>query len=168
MAYFLKKTTPSKKGLYLQIYEGYYVPGKGKRNRSFKALGYYDELKAKGIEDPIAWAKGQIDGLNEGLGARKDAQIGDSSTSKNAGYFLAKAMFDALGKGFCRDLDIVARPHRAQYDFAAFLKTLTYAQIVEPGSKLKAFRDVIPNLYGAEPYSYDQILDGVNFMLSAR
>ena len=84
MAYFLKKTTPSKKGLYLQIYEGYYVPGKGKRNRSFKALGYYDELKAKGIEDPIAWAKGQIDGLNEGLGARKDAQIGDSSTSKNA------------------------------------------------------------------------------------
>ena len=164
MAYFLKKTTPSKKGLYLQIYEGYYVPGKGKRNRSFKALGYYDELKAKGIEDPIAWAKGQIDGLNEGLGARKDAQIGDSSTSKNAGYFLAKAMFDALGKGFCRDLDIVARPHRAQYDFAAFLKTLTYAQIVEPGSKLKAFRDVIPNLYGAEPYSYDQILDGVNFI----
>ena len=164
MAYFLKKTTPSKKGLYLQIYEGYYVPGKGKRNRSFKALGYYDELKAKGIEDPIAWAKGQIDGLNEGLGARKDAQIGDSSTSKNAGYFLAKAMFDALGKGFCRDLDIVARPHRAQYDFAAFLKTLTYAQIVEPGSKLKAFRDVIPNLYGAEPYTYDQILDGVNFI----
>ena len=164
MAYFLKKTTPSKKGLYLQIYEGYYVPGKGKRNRSFKALGYYDELKAKGIEDPIAWAKGQIDGLNEGLGARKDAQIGDASASKNAGYFLAKAMFDALGKGFCRDLDIVARPHRAQYDFATFLKTLTYAQIVEPGSKLKAFRDVIPNLYGAEPYTYDQILDGVNFI----
>ena len=164
MAYFLKKTTPSKKGLYLQIYEGYYVPGKGKRNRSFKALGYYDELKAKGIGDPIAWAKGQIDGLNEGLGARKDAQIGDASTSKNAGYFLAKAMFDALGKGFCRDLDIVARLHRAQYDFATFLKTLTYAQIVEPGSKLKAFRDVIPNLYGAEPYTYDQILDGVNFI----
>ena len=164
MAYFLKKTTPSKKGLYLQIYEGYYVPGKGKRNRSFKALGYCDELKAKGIEDPIAWAKGQIDGLNEGLGARKDAQIGDASTSKNAGYFLAKAMFDALGKGFCRDLDIVARLHRAQYDFATFLKTLTYAQIVEPGSKLKAFRDVIPSLYGAEPYTYDQILDGVNFI----
>ena len=164
MAYFLKKTTPSKKGLYLQIYEGYYVPGKGKRNRSFKALGYYDELKAKGIGDPIAWAKGQIDGLNEGLGARKDAQIGDASASKNAGYFLAKAMFDALGKGFCRDLGIVASSHRSQYDFATFLKTLTYAQIVEPGSKLKAFRDVIPNLYGAEPYTYDQILDGVNFI----
>ena len=73
-------------------------------------------------------------------------------------------MFDALGKGFCRDLDIVASSHRSQYDFATFLKTLTYAQIVDPGSKLKAFRDVIPNLYGAEPYTYDQILDGVNFI----
>ena len=164
MAYFLKKTTPSKKGLYLQIYEGYYVPGKGKRNRSFKALGYFDDLKAKGIEDPIAWAKGQIDELNEARGARKDAQIGDSSTSKNAGYFLAKAAFDALGKGFCRDLNIVASSYKSQYDFATFLKTLTYAQIVEPGSKLKAFRDVIPNLYGAGSYTYDQILDGVNFI----
>lgn len=164
MAYFLKKTTPSKKGLYLQIYEGYYVPGKGKRNRSFKALGYFDDLKAKGIADPIAWAKGQIDELNEDQGARKDAQIGDASTSKNAGYFLAKAAFDALGKGFDRDLDIVAQLHKAQYDFATFLKTLTYAQIVEPGSKLKVFRDVIPNLYGAESYTYDQILDGVNFI----
>ena len=164
MAYFLKRTTPSKKGLYLQIYEGYYVPGKGKRNRSFKALGYYDDLKAKGIDDPIAWAKGQIDELNGSSKLAKERQIGDSSTSKNAGYFLAKAMFDALGKGMDRDLRIVASSYRSQYDFAAFLKTLTYAQIVEPGSKLRVYRDVIPNLYGAESYTYDQILDGVNFI----
>ena len=164
MRYFLKKSTPSKKGLYLQIYRTNYVPGKGNKNRSYKALGYFDDLKAKGIEDPIAWAKGQIDELNGGSRLAKERQIGDASTSKNAGHFLAKAMFDALGKGFCRDLNIVAQLHRAQYDFATFLKTLTYAQIVEPGSKLKVFRDVIPNLYGAESYTYDQILDGVNFI----
>ena len=164
MRYFLKKSTPSKKGLYLQIYRTNYVPGKGNQNRSYKALGYYDELKAKGIEDPIAWAKGQIDELNGSSKLAKERQIGDSSTSKNAGYFLAKAVFDALGKGMDRDLNIVAQLHKAQYDFATFLKTLTYAQIVEPGSKLKVFRDVIPNLYGAEPYTYDQILDGVNFI----
>jgi len=164
MSFFVKKSVPSKKGVYLQIYESFYVPGKGKRNRSYKALGYVSDLKAKGIADPIAWAQGQIDELNEAQGARKDAQIGDSSTSKNAGYFLAKAVFDALGKGMDRDLNIVARLHKSQYDFATFLKTLTYAQIVEPGSKLKAFRDVIPNLYGAESYTYDQILDGVNFI----
>ena len=40
MRYFLKKSTPSKKGLYLQIYQSSYVPGKGPRNRSYKAIGY--------------------------------------------------------------------------------------------------------------------------------
>ena len=47
MVYFLKKTTPSKKGLYLQIYQSYYVPGKGKRNKSYQVIGYVDELKEK-------------------------------------------------------------------------------------------------------------------------
>lgn len=164
MRYFLKKSVPSKKGLYLQIYRTNYVPGKGSQNRSYKVLGYVAELKAKGIDDPIAWAKGQIDELNCGHALAKERQIGDASTSKNAGHFLVKAMFDALGKGMDRDLNIVASSYKSQYDFATFLKTLTYAQIVDPDSKLKAFRDVIPNLYGAEPYTYDQILDGVNFI----
>lgn len=162
MRYFLKKTTPSKKGMYLQIYRTNYVPGKGNQNKSYKALGYVDELKAKGIGDPIEYAKGLIDELNGQHKLLKEKQIGDASTSKNAGYFLAKAMFDALDMD--RDLNIVASSYKSQYEFAKFLRSLTYAQIVDPGSKLKMYRDIIPNLYGAERYTYDQILDGVNFM----
>lgn len=162
MRYFLKKTTPSKKGMYLQIYRTNYVPGKGNQNKSYKALGYVDELKAKGIEDPIEYAKGLIDELNGQHKLLKEKQIGDASTSKNAGYFLAKAMFDALGMD--RDLNIVASSYKSQYEFAQFLRSLTYAQIVDPGSKLKMHRDTIPNLYGAERYTYDQILDGINFI----
>lgn len=162
MRYFLKKTTPSKKGMYLQIYRTNYVPGKGNQNKSYKALGYVDELKAKGIEDPIEYAKGLINELNGQHKLLKEKQIGDASTSKNAGYFLAKAMFDALDMD--RDLNIVASSYKSQYEFAKFLRSLTYAQIVDPGSKLKIYRDIIPNLYGAERYTYDQILDGVNFM----
>lgn len=162
MRYFLKKTTPSKKGMYLQIYRTNYVPGKGNQNKSYKALGYVDELKAKGIEDPIEYAKGLIDELNGQHKLLKEKQIGDASTSKNAGYFLAKAMFDALGMD--RDLNIVASSYKSQYEFAPFLRSLTYAQIVDPGSKLKMHRDTIPNLYGAERYTYDQILDGINFI----
>lgn len=162
MRYFLKKTTPSKKGVYLQIYRTNYVPGKGNQNKSYKALGYVDELKAKGIEDPIEYAKGLINELNGQHKLLKEKQIGDASTSKNAGYFLAKAMFDALDMD--RDLNIVASSYKSQYEFAKFLRSLTYAQIVDPGSKLKMYRDIIPNLYGAERYTYDQILDGVNFM----
>ena len=162
MRFFLKKTTPSKKGVYLQIYRTNYVPGKGNQNKSYKALGYVDELKAKGIEDPIEYAKGLINELNGQHKLLKEKQIGDASTSKNAGYFLAKAMFDALDMD--RDLNIVASSYKSQYEFAKFLRSLTYAQIVDPGSKLKMYRDIIPNLYGAERYTYDQILDGVNFM----
>ena len=148
--------------MYLQIYRTNYVPGKGNQNKSYKALGYVDELKAKGIEDPIEYAKGLIDELNGQHKLLKEKQIGDASTSKNAGYFLAKAMFDALDMD--RDLNIVASSYKSQYEFAKFLRSLTYAQIVDPGSKLKMYRDIIPNLYGAERYTYDQILDGVNFM----
>lgn len=162
MRYFLKKTTPSRKGMYLQIYRTNYVPRKGNQNKSYKALGYVDELKAKGIEDPIEYAKGLINELNGQHKLLMEKQIGDASTSKNAGYFLAKAMFDALDMD--RDLNIVASSYKSQYEFAKFLRSLTYAQIVDPGSKLKIYRDIIPNLYGAERYTYDQILDGVNFM----
>ena len=162
MRYFLKKTTPSKKGLYLQIYRTNYVPGKGNQNKSYKALGYVSELKEKGIEDPINYALKMIDELNGNHKLLKEKQIGDSSTSKNAGYFLVKAMFDTLDMD--KHLNIVASSYKSQYEFAPFLKALTYAQIVEPGSKLKIYRDVIPNLYNVPQYSYDQILDGVNFI----
>ena len=41
---------------------------------------------------------------------------------------------------------------------------MTYAQIVNTGSKLKAYENVIPNIYGVENFSYDQILDGSAFL----
>ena len=162
MRYFLKKTTPSKKGLYLQIYRTNYVPGKGNQNKSYKAIGYIEDLKAKGIEDPIKYVQDMIDELNSNHELKKEKQIGEASTSKNAGYFLVKAMFDSLDMD--RDLNVVASLYKSQYEFAAFIKTLTYAQIVDPGSKLKVFRDVIPNLYNSKQYTYDQILDGINFI----
>ena len=40
MRYFVKKSKPSKKGLYLQIYRTNYVPGKGHQYKSYKALEY--------------------------------------------------------------------------------------------------------------------------------
>ena len=103
-----------------------------------------------------------IDELNSNHELKKERQIGEASTSKNAGYFLVKAMFDSLDMD--KHLNIVASSYKSQYEFATFIKTLTYAQIVDPGSKLKVFRDVIPNLYNSKQYTYDQILDGINFI----
>ncbi len=162
MRYFLKKTTPSKKGLYLQIYRTNYVPGKGNQNKSFKALGYVSDLKEKGIDDPIAYALEMIDELNKEHKLFKEKQIGDSSTLKNVGYFLPKAMFDLLNMD--KHLNIVASSYKSHYVFSEFFRTLTYAQIVGPGSKQYLFDKIIPSLFGVTQYSYDQILDGLNFI----
>lgn len=162
MSYFLKKTTPSKKGLYLQIYEGFTVPGKGRRNKSFKALGYVCDLIEQGIEDPIAYAQAEVDKLNQERKKNKEPEIGDSSASKNLGYFIIKALID------CMDIDDYAEAMCSKkafrFNIAEFIRSMIYAQIVSPGSKHKAFEKVIPNLYGSATFSYDQILDGINYI----
>ena len=54
MSYFLKKTK-NKKGLYLQIYSGALSKERGHVVQScYRSLGYYDDLVASGIDDPIA------------------------------------------------------------------------------------------------------------------
>ena len=71
MRYFVKKSSPSKKGLYLQIYKTNYVPGKGNQNKSFKVIGYVSDLIASGISDPIAYAQSLVDELNSDLPNKK-------------------------------------------------------------------------------------------------
>lgn len=162
MRYFVKKSTPSKKGVYLQIYQSGYVSGKGSRNKSYKKLGYVDELKKEGIIDPYAYAQEMVDELNKNHELKKEQQICEVSLQKNAGQFLAKVVLDKLALD--KDINIVARSYKCHYDFSLFLRTMIYAQIVSPGSKLKAFEKVIPSLYGSPSFSYDQILDGIEFL----
>lgn len=162
MVYFLKKSCPSKKGTYLQIYESFYIPGKGKRNRSYKTLGYVSDLINSGISDPISYFTDVVKKMNIDAGNSKDLQIGEYSTSKNVGYFLVKSMFDLLDMD--KTMNIVGSNYKCHYDFFDLFKTLCYAQIVSPGSKLKAFERVIPNIYGMKDYSYDQILDFTSFI----
>lgn len=162
MRYFIKKSLPSKKGVYLQIYQSGYIQGKGSRNKSFQAIGYVSDLLAKGINDPFDYAQKICDELNQSSSLKKELQIGQSSTRKNLGYFIIKAMFDCLN--IDRDINIVSSNYKCHYKFSDFIRTLTYAQIVNPGSKMELFENVIPNLYAIDTYSYDQILDGINFI----
>lgn len=162
MSYFLKISTPSKKGTYLQIYQSVYIPKVGNRNKSYQKIGYVNDLIAAGIKDPIAYYTEVAKKLNDETDKKKELQISDVSTQKYAGHFLVKAMFDALNMD--RTLNIMTSNFKCQYKFSNMFRTLCYSQILSPGSKLKAFERVIPNIYDAEKYSYDQILDAVNFI----
>ena len=162
MRYFVKKSKPSKKGLYLQIYRTNYVPGKGNQNKSYKALGYVSDLIKQGIEDPIKYAQELVDKLNASHEIKKERQIGDVSTQTNIGYFLPKSMFSYLDMD--KDLNIIASSFKCHYKFSELFKTLVYAQIIGPGSKHYLYDKTIPSLHKVGKYSYDQILDCVNFV----
>lgn len=162
MRYFVKKSKPSKKGLYLQIYKTNYVPGKGNQNKSYKVIGYASDLIASGIPDPVAYAQNLVDELNSNLPNRKEMKIGDISSSKNLGYFLIKSMIDYLDFDYI--LKLMSSNMKFHFNLSDFVRSMIYAQIVNPGSKHKAFEKVMPNIYGTESFSYDQILDTINYI----
>lgn len=162
MRYFVKKSKPSKKGLYLQIYKTNYVPGKGNQNKSYKVIGYASDLIASGITDPVAYAQNLVDELNSNLPNRKEMKIGDISSSKNLGYFLIKSMIDYLDFDYI--LKLMSSNMKFHFNLSDFVRSMIYAQIVNPGSKHKAFEKVMPNIYGTESFSYDQILDTINYI----
>ncbi len=162
MRYFLKKSTPSKKGLYLQIYQSCYIPGKGGRNKSYKAIGYYDDLIAKGISDPIKYAQDMIDELNKDIPNKQEQKIGEVSFKKNLGYFLLKSIWDYLN--LSNDIDIMTNNRNSHFKMSDFIFTMINAQIVNPGSKHNAFEKVMPSLYNSPTFSYDQILDAINYI----
>ena len=162
MAYFLKKTVPSNKGTYLQIYRTNYVPGEGNKNKSYKALGYVSELKERGIEDPMKYAFKLVKELNEKQPSPRVKQVGEVSATKNLGYFLLKSVIDSL------DVDGIMNTFTQQkkfkFNMSDFVRAMIYAQVANPSSKLKAHEKVLPSLYGVSPLSYSQILDGVEYI----
>ena len=124
MVYFLKKSTPSKKGLYLQIYVNFYdAKTKKKKTLSYKALGYVSDLQAKGIENPVSYFQEEVKKLNDSLFNNKVKQIGDSSPCRYAGHFLVKAMFDHLDLD--RVMNIMSRNFKCKYKMSDFVRTLT-------------------------------------------
>ncbi len=160
----LFKKTKRKNDIYLQIYISKYIPEKkGNRNTSFKTLGYVKEIKKKeGIEDPIAFYQEKIKKMNEEIVQNKEKQIGDISVQKNIGYFLLKAIYEKLKLE--KTLKTVTSTNKCQFDFMKFFKSMIYSQVCNPGSKLKSFEKVIPSLFDSINISYNQILDGVNFL----
>ena len=106
MAYFLKKSK-NKKGLYLQIYESHWDPGRGQTvHTSVRALGYEHELREGGIADPIAHFKAEVDAMNAERKAEKAAagtrRISAVTPELFLGHFPLMAINEQLGVG--RDL----------------------------------------------------------------
>lgn len=166
MAYFLKKTN-LKKGQYLQIYDSFYDPEKGRSaNKSFQAIGYTHELIAKGIKDPLKHFQLEVDELNKKKKSENnksvDRQIGTESPEKYLGYFPIKNINDGLRVK--RHIDLLQTNYKFEFNAFDVLSSLIYARMMKPSSKLRTFHDTIPKLFDKYNFSENQMYAAIEFV----
>lgn len=165
MAYFLKKSK-LKKGLYLQIYESFYNPQKkGTSHKSYKSLGYVDELAASGIDDPVSHFSAVVDRMNLEANRTKEqkkARLISDSPERYLGYFPLKALYDGLHVS--NYLDLLQTTKGFRFRLSDLLEALIYSRMLEPCSKRRTLGEVVPRLYSQYRFSYDQLLEGVEYM----
>jgi len=166
MAYFLKKSN-LKKGTYLQIYESFYNPErKDTAHRSFKAIGYVNELIANGIEDPVSFYKEEVAKLNQQLAMernqKKEKQISEDTPERLLGYFPLKNINDSLGVR--NYIDLMQSVTGFQFNIFSMISALVYSRVVLPCSKSKTFEEVVPKLFDTYVFSLKQIYSGLEYI----
>jgi len=160
MAYFLKQTR-NKKGLYLQIYESHWDPKRGHTaNRSVKALGYEDELKEKGITDPVSHFRAEVARMNAerkaGMERERVREISDVPATRHLGHFALKAEDTALVAA--GDMALLQAPSGFRFSLHGLLSSLVYARAMAPCSKLRTFEDVLPQMESVDAsFTLDQL-----------
>jgi hypothetical protein len=165
MAYFLKKSN-LKRGIYLQIYESFYNHDKKETaHKSYKAIGYVQDLIDSGIPDPIAYYSDVVAQMNIEAKRIKEEneakQIGESPEIY-LGYFLLQSIYNSLHVS--NYLDLMQSVRGFRFRLSGLMEALIYSRAVDPCSKNRTCHDVLPKLYESYNLSYDQILDGVKYM----
>jgi len=165
MSYFLKQSK-LKKGLYLQIYEGYHDPKrKHSVNRSVLSLGYLEDLISEEMPDPISYYKAKVKKMNEERLKKlqvDNIRLIDDGAYKNIGYFLIKAFFNRVD--IRHDFSLMSINNDLQFNIYDLLTSLVYARIVEPCSKLKTYDEIIPDLFEEFSFSKDQMYRGLELL----
>ena len=165
MAYFLKKSN-LKKGIYLQIYESFYNHEKKETaHQSYRAIGYVQDLIDSGLSDPIAYYSNVVAQMNIEAKRIKEEneakQIGESPEIY-LGYFLLQSIYDSLHVS--NYLDLMQSVRGFRFRLSELMEALICSRAVDPCSKSRTCHDVLPKLYESYGLSYDQILEGVEYM----
>lgn len=167
MAYFLKHQKQNNR-TYLYVYESFYSPDtKGTKHRFVQSLGSIEKNIANGIDNPEKHYQQLVDSMNAERNAEKVKNsntllISDESPCRYLGYFPLAHILNTLDvKEYFDMLQSTRRFHFSIYDV---FTSLVFARAVEPCSKLKTYVDVLPYIFKEIDFSYDQCLDGVEFL----
>lgn len=162
MAYFLKKAKQQNR-TYLAIYESFYSNvTKGTKHRCFKSLGSIESLIDSGIDDPVSFFQKEVDALNDKRNSHSIKLIGPVSPELYLGYFPFASIMNKMN--IKKYIDYFKLNNSFQFDLYELFSSLVYARLVNPCSKYRTYHEVIPNLREGIHYSYDQLLDGLEFM----
>lgn len=159
MAYYLRISC-LKKGKYLQIYESFRDSNKKETtSKSYKALGYLDDLISEKIPDPISYYKNEVVKMNKKRKEEKIQKLSDDNPIKNVGYFLIKNIFDSLKVK--SDMNFLGTIENINGDLYDFLTNMVSARIINPCSKLKTFEEILPSLLNSPNYTLDLIYSNI-------
>lgn len=166
MTYFLKKTKRNDR-LYLSIYESFYSPEtKNTRHKSFRKIGFVDALIEQGIDDPISHFQKEVNELNSKRETEKCRinfqQISDISPELCLGYVPIAKILNMLDVK--EHFGYLSSSRKFEFDVYDVFSALVYARVVAPLSKHQTFHDILPKLYVKKNFSYDQLLEGLEFM----
>lgn len=166
LAYFLKKTRQSGR-LYLSIYESFYSPETGDtKHRSYKSFGRFETMIKNGIEDPIAYVQAEVDTLNAQRNLEKitskSKQISDISPKRLLGYFPLVHVLNTLDVQM--HFNYMQDDRNFSFDAFDVISSLVFARAVDPQSKHRTYEDVLPRLFKNISFSYDQILEALDFV----
>lgn len=159
MAYFLKKVNRNGK-TYLSIVDSFYDGSRGQTvHKTYRSYGTGDCL---GVDDPAAYLKDEVKRLNDERQLQKDAKITDVSPEVFAGHFFIKAILNKLQiEPILRAYDLTTN---FRFNLFDILSSLIYSRCICPCSKSKTFYDVIPHLEENYDFSYDQLLEGLEWL----
>ncbi len=161
MAFFLKKSKQNNRTA-IAIYESFYShKKKGTSHKCYKSLGSVESQIKKGIADPISHFQKMVDDLNERRKKRAEPKITEHSVAQSLGYFPLKSVLTSLK--IKEYINVFHLNHSFQFNLFELLSTLVYARVVNPCSKRKTFHDVLPTLFESYDYSYNQLLEGLEF-----
>lgn len=166
MAYFLKKTKRNDR-IYLSIYESFYSPEtKNTKHKSFKKIGFVDNLISQGIPDPVSHFQKEVDELNLAYKfnkiRRSSMQISDVSPKRYLGYVPLCRVLNILD--IEEHYQYMASNRKFKFDLYEMFCALVYARTVAPCSKWKTYNDIFPKMVPNYDFSYYQVLEALQFM----
>lgn len=132
----------------------------------FGKIGFVDALIEQGIDDPISHFQKEVNELNSKRETEKCRinfqQISDISPELCLGYVPIAKILNMLDVK--EHFGYLSSSRKFEFDVYDVFSALVYARVVAPLSKHQTFHDILPKLYVQKNFSYDQLLEGLEFM----